>query len=97
VRRVAPAIACLAVLLTACGTSTIRPHATERTVSDFVFEQTHFRPTDVHCPSGVPAKAGGTFVCHFTGPDGKYVARVRITSVHGERVLDYIVTRPLGS
>ncbi len=75
--------------------STIRPHATEQTVADFVFKQTGFRPTDVRCPSGVQAKVGSTFECHFTGPDGPYGAQVRITSVHGQRAIDYIVTRRL--
>jgi hypothetical protein len=51
------------------------------------------RPTDVRCPSGIPAKVGSALDCHFTGPDGPYVAHVRITSVHGEPAIDYIVTR----
>lgn len=76
--------------------STIRPHATERTVAAFVFKHTGFRPTDVRCPSGIPAKVGSTFDCHFTGPEGPYTAHVRITSVHGQRVTDYIVSRPSG-
>jgi hypothetical protein len=94
VRRTGPVIACLAVLLTACGKSTIRPHATEQTVTDFVFKQTGFRPTDVRCPSGISAKVGSTFDCHFTGPEGPYTAHVRITSVHGQRATEDIVTRP---
>jgi hypothetical protein len=66
-------------------------------VADFVFQHTGFRPTDVRCPSGVPANAGSTFDCHFTGPDGSYTAHVRITSVHGQRATDYIVTRRTGT
>ncbi len=93
VRRTGPAIVCLLVLLAGCGASTIRPHATEQTIADFVSKQTGFRPADVRCPSGIPAKVGSTFDCHFTGPDGPYVAHVRITSVHGQRTIDYIVTR----
>jgi hypothetical protein len=96
VRRTAPAFVCLVLLLTGCGTSTIRAGATEQTVGDFVFRKTRFRPTDVKCPSGVPAKVGSTLDCRFTGPDGPYVAHVRITSVHGERAVDYIVTRRTG-
>jgi Domain of unknown function (DUF4333) len=97
VRRTAPAVVCLAVLLPGCGASTIRPHATEQTIAEFVFRKTSFRPTDVRCPPGVPANVGSTFDCHFTGPDGPYVAHVRIASVHGERAIDYIVTRRAGS
>ena len=88
---------CLAVVLAGCGVSTIRPRATEQTITDFVVKHTGFKPTDVRCPSGIRAKVGVTFDCHFTGPDGPYVAHVRITSVHGERVVDYIVTRPSGT
>jgi hypothetical protein len=97
VRRSTPIIVCLSVLLTACGTGTIRPHATEQTVSDFIFRHTGFRPTDVRCPSGVPAKVGSTLDCHFTGPEGPYTAHVRITSVHGQRATDYIVARRSGT
>jgi hypothetical protein len=97
VRRAGPIIVCLFTLLAGCGGSTIRPHATEQTITSFVFKQTGFRPTDVRCPSGIPAKVGRTFECHFTGPDGPYAAHVRITSVHGLRVIDYIVTRRVGT
>jgi hypothetical protein len=97
VRRTPLAVTCLAVLLSGCGASTIRPHASEQTIADFVFKKTSFRPTDVRCPSGIPAKVGSTFDCHFTGPDGPYVAHVRLTSVHGESAIDYIVTRRVGS
>jgi hypothetical protein len=94
VRWTSSVIVCLAVLLAACGKSTVRPHATEQTVADFVFKQTGFRATDVRCPSGIPAKVGSTFDCHFTGPEGPYTAHVRITSVHGQRATEDIVTRP---
>src|SRR2546429_9893175 len=87
--------ACLAIVLAGCGQPTIRPHAAEQTITDFVFRHTTFRPTDVHCPSGVPAKVGGSFQCHFTGPDGPYVALIRIESVHGQRVDEYIRTTRL--
>jgi hypothetical protein len=93
-RQTRPLFAFLAaLLLTACAQSQIRPHPSEQTVADFVFRHTGLRPTDVQCPSGVPAKAGSTFDCHFTGPDGRYTAHVRITSVDGQRASDYIITR----
>ncbi len=92
---------CLAALLAlgalaGCDSaeSTIRPHATERTVARFVARHTGYRPTDVHCPSGIPAEVGTRFQCRFTGPDGPYTAYVRVLKVEGERVLDHIVTRP---
>jgi hypothetical protein len=72
----------------ACGQSVILQQPTERVVTSFVFDHTGFRPHDVSCPSGVPAKVGRTFQCHFTGPDGKYTAHMTITGVNGSRV-DY--------
>ena len=93
-RQTRPLIVCLAaLLLSACGQSQIKPRPSERTVADFVFTHTGFRPTDAQCPSGVPANVGGTFDCHFTGPDGRYTAHVRITSVKGQRAGYYITTR----
>ncbi len=97
VRRAAPAIACLALLFPGCGGSgeaTLRPHATERTVTRFVVQHTGFHPTDVTCPAGVPATAGTRLQCRFTGPDGPYTAYIRVLRVKGEHVLDHIVTRP---
>jgi hypothetical protein len=64
-------------------------------VSDLVSRQTGFRPTDVKCPSGIDAKAGVTFTCNFTGPEGRrYTAYMRVIDVHGARVNFYIQTRP---
>lgn len=88
------ALVCLAAMVSACGQTTILQRPSQRVVAEFVFKHTGFRPTDVRCPSGIPAKVGNTFQCHFTGPDGPYTAYVRIVSVHGRRVVDYIVTRP---
>jgi hypothetical protein len=95
VNRTAISIFCLAVLV-ACGKSTVRPHGAERAVTDVVFRQTGFRPTDVRCPSDVEAKVGETFECHFSGPEGPYTAHMRITKVEGERVEFQVRTRPSG-
>ncbi|MDQ6841728.1 MAG: DUF4333 domain-containing protein [Actinomycetota bacterium] len=62
----------------------------ERTIAQFVLSRTGIRATDIDCPSGVPAKSGGSFQCHFTAPDGKYVANMLIRAVHGQRV-DFFV------
>jgi Domain of unknown function (DUF4333) len=80
------AVAVLAMQLTACG-STIRPDKTAEFITDKVSHQTGFQPTDVTCPSGVDAKVGGEFDCHFTGPDGPYTVHMRITKVDGEDVV----------
>ncbi|HVS29270.1 MAG TPA: DUF4333 domain-containing protein [Solirubrobacteraceae bacterium] len=93
-RRTAALIVSLAVLLAACGTGTIKPHGAEQVVVNVVSGQTGFRPTDVRCPSGVEAKVGVTFDCHFTGPEGPYTAHMRIRKVQGERVLFSMHSQP---
>jgi hypothetical protein len=84
------------VVLTACSPkSTVKPDGAAQSVVDVVSSQTGFHPTDVHCPSGVEAKAGQEFDCHFTGPEGKpYTAHMRITKVDGERVDFDVRSRP---
>jgi FKBP-type peptidyl-prolyl cis-trans isomerase 2 len=64
-------------------------------VVDVVSRQTAFHPTDVRCPSGVEAKVGQEFDCHFTGPEGKpYTAHMRITNVNGDQVTFDVNSRP---
>ena len=76
----------LGVVVAGCGQSVVLPEPTAQTVTRFVANRTGYHARDVHCPSGIPAKVGRTFKCHFTGPDGKYEAVLRIVSVHGSRV-----------
>jgi hypothetical protein len=95
--RAAALVLVAAVLLAGCETKVIKQDAAEQGVADIVARQTGFGPTDVKCPSGVKAKVGVTYDCHFTGPEPKpYVAHVRITKVQGQRVLSIIKTRPIG-
>jgi hypothetical protein len=97
VRRLAAvAIALLALALAACGQSVILQKPTQRLVADFVFKHAAYRPSDVTCPSGVPARIGRSFQCHFTGPDGRYTAYMLITNVKGSRVLYRIQTQRNG-
>ena len=86
----------LALSLAGCGQSVILAKPTEQVVTKFVFQRTGFHPDNVSCPSGVAAKAGGTFQCHFTGPDGNYTAYLLIKSVTGSRVEYQITTRRTG-
>jgi len=95
-RRLGLAVGLSLVLLAGCGENTIKTHETEQTVTRFVTKQTDYRPTDVRCPSGESAKVGVKFQCHFTGPDGRYTAYLRVLSVDGEKVVYRIVTRPTG-
>jgi hypothetical protein len=88
-------LAATSLTATACGESTIKPDGAQKSVVDVVFKKTGFRPTDVKCPDGVEAKAGKTFTCHFTGPEGKsYIADMRVLNVDGERVNFFVSTRP---
>ncbi len=80
--------------LSGCG-KTIKPDGAEKSVADLVSKQTKFKPTDVSCPSGVEAKVGQEFDCHFTGPEGKpYTAHLKVTKVEGDNVEFYIETKP---
>jgi hypothetical protein len=95
-KRLAP-VACCVPLLSACGGAThsaIDPTTTADYIHNVVFQQTGFRATDVRCPSGISATAGGRFSCHFTGPEGPYTAYLRIVRVHGRRVDYRLKTQP---
>lgn len=81
----------LALLVAGCG-STIKPEGAAQSVVDMVSKQTGFKPTDVKCPSGVEAKVGTEFDCHFTGPEGPYTAKMKVTKVDGEQVEFYITS-----
>ena len=86
----------VALQVAACGTkTTVKPDGAAQSVVDVVSGQTGFRPTEVSCPSGVEAKVGQEFDCHFTGPEGKqYTANMRVTKVDGERVEFDVKSRP---
>ncbi|MBW0019949.1 MAG: DUF4333 domain-containing protein [Mycobacterium sp.] len=62
----------------------IKPEVAAKSVVNLESQKTGFTPTDVRCPSGVEAKVGATFDCHFTGPDGPYTAHMRVTKVDGQ-------------
>ncbi|MCF6386123.1 DUF4333 domain-containing protein [Mycobacterium sp. MBM] len=82
-------LASLGLAVSGCG-STIKPEGAAQSVTDLVSKQTGFTPKDVSCPDGVKAEVGSEFECTFTGPDGDYVAEVRVNKVEGENVEFYI-------
>lgn len=82
-------LASLGLLLSGCG-PTIAPEGAAQSVTDLVSDKTGFTPKDVSCPDGVKAETGAEFQCTFVGPDGDYVAEVRVTKVEGENVEFYI-------
>ena len=71
--------------LSSCG-KVIDAESAQKSVTDFVAQNTEFTPNDVKCPSGMEAKVGVEFDCTFTGPDGDYVAHLKITKVDGSNV-----------
>jgi Domain of unknown function (DUF4333) len=89
-------VSLVSLQLSACSAKpTVKPDGAAQSVVDVVSSQTKFRPNDVSCPSGVEAKVGQEFDCHFTGPEGKsYTAHMRITKVDGEQVVFDVKSRP---
>jgi hypothetical protein len=84
-----------AALLAGCGQLVVIPSGAEQAVRQLVASHTNTHAVDVSCPRGVSAKVGQTFDCHFKTPDGtKYVAHMRITSVHGKAVDFDVETAP---
>jgi hypothetical protein len=93
VRRAIALVVVMGGLLAGCGTLVVKPSGAAQSIIDVVHRKTGLTPTNVSCPSGVKAKVGTTFDCHFLGPGGtKYVAHMRITGVHGHAVDFYITT-----
>jgi hypothetical protein len=94
--RVVVGVLVALLALTACSPkNTVKPEGAAKSVVDVVSGQTGFHPTDVSCPSGVEAKVGQEFDCHFTGPEGKpYTAHMRITKVDGQEVDFDVKSRP---
>ncbi|BDX32707.1 hypothetical protein TUM20985_32540 [Mycobacterium antarcticum] len=78
--------------LAGCG-KVIDADSAQQSVTDFVSQNTEFTPNDVKCPSGTDAKVGVEFDCTFTGPDGDYIAHLKITKVDGSAVLYDIETK----
>jgi hypothetical protein len=80
-------IGVMALQLGGCGQKKIiKPDMAAKFITDHVSQQTGFTPTDVKCPSGVEAKVGTEFDCHFTGPEGPYTAHMKVTQVSGDDV-----------
>ncbi|WP_082958203.1 DUF2510 domain-containing protein [Mycobacterium alsense] len=80
-------IVSVVVFLSLFGQKTIVADKAAKTLTNAVSRQNGFIPTDTSCPSGVKAKVGATFECHFTGPDGtKVTSHMKVTKVNGDDV-----------
>jgi hypothetical protein len=85
----------LAAVLSGCGTLEVIPSGAERVIHQLELSRAHVSVTNVSCPSGIDAKVGLTFYCHFLAPGGaKYTARMRIVKVQGTSVGYEIASYP---
>jgi hypothetical protein len=85
IKRLAVLAGSVALLAGCGGQSTVNPKTAAKYIEDGILHKTGHR-VDVTCPSGIPAKTGGRFNCHFAGPEGPYTAYARIVNVQGSRV-----------
>ena len=79
-------IGVVVIVLVAANTKFIIADKAAGILRDGVSRQSGFTPTDVSCPSGVEAKVGQTFDCHFNGPRGRYTSHMKVTKVDGDYV-----------
>lgn len=78
----------LVIGIFAGGKKTIVPDKAAKVLTNAVSRENNFTPTDTSCPSGVEAKVGAKFDCHFTGPDGKRVTgHMTVTKIDGDDVV----------
>jgi hypothetical protein len=81
-----------ALLLAGCGTLVIIPKGAENVIRNVVGQHTGLQATNVHCPSGVHAKAGNTFNCHFAADGQNFIAHMHIVRVKGTSVYYDVTT-----
>lgn len=71
--------------LSGCS-KTISADSAQKSVADFIAQNTEVTASNVKCPDSTEAKVGTEFDCTFTAPDGNYVAHLKITKVDGTNV-----------
>lgn len=69
-RLLVPLVCLCAVLIAACGDTTIDSAEAEAFISKSVTDQIGARVESVECPDGLVAKKGATFDCTVNGDDG---------------------------
>jgi hypothetical protein len=86
------AVAATALVAGCGGQSVLIASRSAEMVQRFVYDHfgIHVRAT---CPSGVPAVAGQKYNCYFEAPDGRYVAHIKVLSVHGAATQNRIETQ----
>jgi hypothetical protein len=84
----------LGLLLAGCGTLEVIPSGAEQVISRLVRSHTGLSISHVTCPSGIEAKAGKAFDCHFVAQGQTYVAHMHIRKVVGTAVYYQVTTAP---
>src|ERR1035437_5802936 len=75
-------------VLASCGGGTVNTQKAESLLKQKVAAQTGVSIASVSCPSNVPAKKGGTFVCTAHGVDGTH-APVSVTQTDANGNVSY--------
>jgi hypothetical protein len=86
--------ALLGLLLGGCGTLVIIPKGAETVIRNLVKEHTGETVTSVSCPSGVHAKAGNVFTCHYSAGGRNYIAHMHILRIKGQSVYYNVNSNP---
>jgi Domain of unknown function (DUF4333) len=94
-RRTTGIVVALGLLLSGCGTLVVIPSGAEQVIKRVVLSHTGITISHISCPSGIHAKAGNSFDCHFTAQGQRYTAHMVITKVKGTAVY-YQVTAERG-
>ncbi len=68
------------------------PSGAEHAITRLVRSKTGLPTSKVACPSGIQAKVGNTFDCHFIAQGQRYVAHMHITKVAGTSVYYEVTT-----
>lgn len=85
-RRIATALAVLAIAATGCGAGAVAQDELETGVADQLEEQVGQRP-EVDCADDLVAEKGETVRCELTADDGSTIgATVTVDSVDGDDV-----------
>lgn len=74
------------VISTTSSKPTVDHADAEKFITDQVAQQTGDTLTDVSCPSGVEAKVGVQFDCHFTDAGGSYTVHMKIQKIEDQGI-----------
>jgi len=91
-RRTTAIVVALGLLLSGCGTLMVVPSGAGQVIRRFVLSHTGLTISHVTCPSGIDAKAGNSFDCHFIAQGERYTSHMLITRGKGTAVYYQVST-----